>query len=965
MKTLTGQSWAIARKELHAYFGSPLALIFLGVFLAVTLFIFFWVETFFARNIADLRPLFRWMPVLMIFLVATLTMRQWSEEERGGTLEVLLTLPVHRVHLALGKFVAVMTLIVVALALTFTLPVTVSILGDIDWGPVFGGYLAAVLMASVYTSIGLFFSSRTDNQIVSLILTVLLGGALYLIGSSGVTAFVGDAYANAMRAIGIGSRFESVGRGVVDLRDLVYYMSLTTFFFSLTVLSLDVKRWSRGANTATHRRNAALGVAFLGANLLVLNIWLFPLSGLRADLTEQNEHSLTGTTRDLIVNLQEPLLLRGYFGARTHPLLAPLVPAIRDLMHEYEIASDGKITVEILDPRDDEEIEAEANDSYGIRPTPFAIAERHESTVVNSYFDILVRYGDQFITLGFSDIVEVEPRPDGQPETRLRNLEYDLTSSIKRVVSGFRSLEAVFASLDEPMKLTAYITPDALPESVQEVPQRIGDVVGQFVDRSGGKFIFETIDPDAPGSAITRQTLVQTYGVQPYQVSLFSPDSYYLHLILEYAGINYLIVPTGEMTESDIRQDVQAALKRAVPGFLKNLGVWLPPSDPVMDPFGNEVPPISSWRLAAQQLGQSYSTQPADLETGQVEGNVDVLVVIAPQNMTDTERFAVDQFLMRGGAVVVAASTFILSPIQLTQGLTIEPVQGGLQDMLASYGVELGDTLVLDMQNQSFPMQIARDVGGVSIVEIQRVTYPFFVDVRRDGMEQESPIMANLPSVTLRWASPLNIDIEKNQGREVTTLLRSTDQSWLSDNIQVLPDLDTYPDIGFAVEADQQSWPLAVSIKGSFKSYFSDRPSPFEGEEPGLHPPVIEESPESSRLVVIGSSEFLDDLLLNLSRSLSADRYLLDLQFLQNAVDWAAEDVDLLSLRAGGIYTRLLDPLDESEFDLLFVELDRQTFWEVLNYGAALAMLIVIGVVSFWRRRAEAPMTLVDVGEDS
>jgi ABC-2 type transport system permease protein len=966
VRALRGQSWAIARKELRTHFGSPLALIFLGVFLAVTLFVFFWVETFFARNLADLRPLFQWMPVLMIFLVATLTMRQWSEEERGGTLEVLLTLPVHRLHLALGKFIAVMALIVVALALTFTLPVTVSVLGDVDWGPVFGGYLAAVLMASVYTSIGLFFSSRTDNQIVSLILTVLLGGALYLVGTSGVTAFAGDAYAEAMRAIGTGSRFESIGRGVFDLRDLVYYMSLTTFFFSLTVLSLDVKRWSRGANTAAYRRNAAIGVVLVGANLLALNFWLSPLSGLRADLTEQNEYSLSGTTRDLISNLQEPLLLRGYFGERTHPLLAPLVPAIRDLMHEYEVASDGMVTVEILDPRDDEEIEEEANRAYGIRATPFTVSERHESAVVNSYFDILVRYGDQFITLGFAELIEFEQRPGSQPEVRLRSLEYDLTSSIKRVVSGFRSLEAVFASLDEPMKLTAFVTPGTLPELVQDVPQRFEDVAGEFVDRSGGNLVFETLDPDAPGGAITRETLTQTYGISPYQVSLFSPDTYYLHLMLEYAGANYLVVPTGEMAETDIREVIQAALKRAVPGFLKNVAVWLPPSDPVLDPFSNtEVPPISSWRMAAQQLGQSYTTQPADLETGQVSGNVDVLVLIAPQGITDVEQFAVDQFLMRGGAVVVAGGNFIIAPIQLTPGLTIEPVQGGLQNILAGYGVEIGQTLVMDSQNEPFPMQIARDVGGISIVEIQRVSYPFFVDVRRDGMEKESPITASLPSVTLRWASPLNIDLAKNQDREVTTLLRSSDKSWISESLQVMPDLDAYPDTGFAVEGEQRSWPLAVSIQGSFKSFFSDRPSPFEGEEPGLHPPVIEESPDSSRLVVIGSSEFLDDLLLNLSRSLAADRFLLDLQFLQNAVDWAAEDVDLLSLRSGGIYTRLLDPLDESDVDLLVVELDKQTFWEVVNYGVALAMLVLIGVVSFLRRRAEAPMTLVDDGGES
>ncbi|MCK5339582.1 MAG: ABC transporter permease subunit, partial [Desulfobulbaceae bacterium] len=111
------QMLSIAKKELKAYFGSPMAAIFIGAFLLSTLFSFFWVETFFAGNSADIRPLFRWMPILMIFLAAALTMRQWSEEQKMGTLEILLTLPVRLSSLVLGKFCAVLALVGVALAL--------------------------------------------------------------------------------------------------------------------------------------------------------------------------------------------------------------------------------------------------------------------------------------------------------------------------------------------------------------------------------------------------------------------------------------------------------------------------------------------------------------------------------------------------------------------------------------------------------------------------------------------------------------------------------------------------------------------------------------------------------------------------------------------------------------------------------------------------------------------------------
>ena len=155
------QILAITKKELDSYFGSLLAIIFLGVFLGAILFVFFYVETFFARGIADVRPMFEWMPVPeTLFLLAALTMRQWSEEQRSGTMEILLTLPVNHWQLVLGKFFAVMTIMATALAMTLPIPILVSQLGNLDWGPVFGGYLAAVLMSGAYAAIGLFVSSR-------------------------------------------------------------------------------------------------------------------------------------------------------------------------------------------------------------------------------------------------------------------------------------------------------------------------------------------------------------------------------------------------------------------------------------------------------------------------------------------------------------------------------------------------------------------------------------------------------------------------------------------------------------------------------------------------------------------------------------------------------------------------------------------------------------------------------------
>jgi ABC-2 type transport system permease protein len=228
-------------------------------------------------------------------------------------------------------------------------------------------------------------------------------------------------------------------------------------------------------------------------------------------------------------------------------------------------------------------------------------------------------------------------------------------------------------------------------------------------------------------------------------------------------------------------------------------------------------------------------------------------------------------------------------------------------------------------------------------------------------MDSESPVVKGLPAVTLNWASPVVVDAEKNAERNVVTLLRSSPGAWLRNNPDIQPNLDQYPELGFPVEGEQGPQALAVSVQGVFESYFKDKPSPFEAQSgasgggqaspQGTTPPpvgTIKASPESARLVVIGSAEFLNDLVFQISSTLTRDRYLNSLRFMQNVVDWSVEDLDLLSIRARGSSVRVLNPLAESQ----------QSFWEGLNYVLALLALVGIGLVWRWRRRHERPLVL-------
>jgi ABC-2 type transport system permease protein len=961
------QILAITRKEVNSYFGSPMALIFLGAFLAVTLFAFFWVETFFARGIADVRPLFQWMPLLLIFLVAALTMRQWSEEQRSGTLEMLLTLPTRPAQLVIGKFLAVMTMVLVALVLTLPLPITVAALGNLDWGPVLGGYLAALLLAAAYSAIGLFVSSRTDNQIVALILTVLLAGLFFLIGTGGVLDFVGGGVADLFRAIGTSSRFASIERGVLDLRDLVYYLSLTGIFLMLNVFSLQRKRWSAGETTRAYRRAQSVTTWLVVGNLVLVNVWLYPLQTLRVDATAQGEFSLSPTTRTLLSNLQEPLTLRAFISEKTHPLLAPLIPQIRDMFQEYAIAGNGKVKADVVDPASDPAIEAQATQTYGIQPTPLQVSGRFEASVINAYFDIVAQYGDQNTTLSFRDLIEVNPKRDGTVDVQLRNLEYDLTSAIKKVVYGFQSLDAVFASMKDPVKLTLVTTPQTLPQSLQSAPDMVKKVADDIAKQSGGKFTFETVDPTAPNAAITQQTLIDTYHLQPIPISLFSNDTYYLDMLLTAGNKTEVISPAQDFSEASVRTAIESALKRSSQGFLKVVGLWTPPAAQT-DQFGQQGPgSLATYQSIQQQLSQDYSVRSIDLQSGQVPPDVDALVVLAPQDMTDKERYAIDQYLMRGGSVIVGAGNYSIAQSP-TGGLGLTPLQNGLNDMLASYGVQVQQSLVMDPQNEPFPMQVASDVGGVPVQGIQAINFPFFPDIRPDGMDRTNPIVSALPAVTMNFASPLSLDQTKNANRTTSVLLKSSPNSWLRTDPDLAPNFQLYPDTGYLTQGKPQSYPLAVAVQGVFESYFKGKPSPLlQADQSAANPsaapgaphsatptPVpltsslLESSPDTARLVVLGSGEFLDDNVLQLSSRLTQNRYLNNLQLMQNAVDWSVTDLDLLSIRSRGTTTRILKPMDQRE----------ESTWEIVNYIVALAILVGIGALWYTRRRNEQPIEL-------
>lgn len=970
---------SITRKEIRSYFLSPVAVIFLGVFLLITLFTFFTQSRFFIRGIADVRPLFEWMPLLLVFLVSAITMRQWSEEQKMGTLEVLLTLPLKTSELVLGKFFAGFTLVSVALALTLPLPLTIAQLGPLDSGPVIGGYVAALLLASAYLAVGLCVSALSDNQIVSLMVTLIVCGTLYFLGSETLLGFMNQESAEFFATLGSGSRFLSVERGVIDLRDLFYYVSLTGFFLALNTLAIERKRLELvPLDRPSQWKSARLSAGLFGLNLLVGNVLLHEIRPGRLDLTEDHLYTVSDVTVDVIQALDEKINITGYFSERTHPLLAPLVPQVKDLLKEYQARGGNKIEVNFVDPHSDEELEKELSSTYGIKSLPISVADRSEMSFVNAYFHLLIRYGDEHLVLGFEDLVDIRrDHSNNDFELQLKGLEYTLTKSIKAVSQEFQSLDALMSS--QPIKITAYATPTAqLPEEIQALSKTLEELFKELQERAkanGGTLSYSFVDPSTL-PAEKQQKLADDYGFTPIRLSLLDTSVYYMYGLIEVGSRSEsMMFLQKDLSQENLSRLIEAAIRRSAPGFKKTIGL-MTKSDtadhPAM-PYGQAPPPPKSdYRSLEQLLNIDFNVQRLELKKDLIPSDIDILLIAKPGDLTMDQRFAIDQYLMSGGTVIALANHKTIEPEFVGNGNGQVPptfhandLSPQLLDLLATYGVQVGQGFVADTSNLDIVYPVSR---GFNRIQITQAGYPFFNQITRADFPDHAHVgLSGLNSLTVLWPSPLRIE-GLAEGVKAEPLLMSSARSWIHEEEDLSPSINP----GLKERARHV---LAYVLEGSFRSAFApklkDQPSSSNAQNPSAtasEADVVKEEERSqlrddmnqtgrvlnsavtgAKLIVISSPELVSDLGLGLANyytglfGLRGD-YDNSLMMFQNFVEWAVEDDNLASIRTGGASARVLRSLSQSE----------QRTYEWMNYLISLVLLVLITLSATLPRRFAA-----------
>ncbi len=239
-------TWTIFRRELASYFATPLAYVFIVIFLALAGAFAFFIGNFFDRGQADLAPFFSFHPWLYLVLIPALAMRLWAEERKSGTIELLLTLPISMTEAVIGKFLAAWAFSGIALALTFPFWITVNILGAPDNGVILASYIGSFLMAGAFLAVGAALSALTKNQVIAFVLTAALCFIFTVSGSSLVLGFLTgwapESVLTWVTNFSFLQHFSAIVRGVIDLRDAVFFASVMAFFLFANAIAVELTK---------------------------------------------------------------------------------------------------------------------------------------------------------------------------------------------------------------------------------------------------------------------------------------------------------------------------------------------------------------------------------------------------------------------------------------------------------------------------------------------------------------------------------------------------------------------------------------------------------------------------------------------------------------------------------------------------------------------------------------------------
>jgi len=407
----------VALRESRSFFDQPTAYILVVAFLGLGLFLTF--RTIYAAGIATLRPFFDLLPWLFAIFIPAMTMRSLAEERRSGTLEWVLAHPLRETDVIFGKFLGNWLFVLVVLAGTVPTAFGLLKVSEADGGIMMAEYIGGALLAAQGVAIGLWASSLTRNQITAFILGVAVSFTLVLIGTNvvliGLPPSVGIGVAN----LSVLGHFHNVARGVVDLRDVIYFVSMAALFLAMAIGTLTRERLSSGGSASKRLR---LGTAAMIAVVVVVNLLGGNIRG-RLDLTQEGLYTLSDGTREILGELDDIVTMKLVISDELPAELQPTLRDVADLVADLRRAAGGMLVVENLNPGVDEDVARDAR-NLGITQNEFNVLRDDEFEVRRGWFGLALLYADQGMVIPYIN--------------RTDDLEFRLVSAISSMTTEAR-----------------------------------------------------------------------------------------------------------------------------------------------------------------------------------------------------------------------------------------------------------------------------------------------------------------------------------------------------------------------------------------------------------------------------------------------------------------------------------------------------------------------------------------------
>ncbi|MBI3843086.1 MAG: GldG family protein [Planctomycetes bacterium] len=525
---------------------------------------------------------------------------------------------------------------------------------------------------------------------------------------------------------------------------------------------------------------------------------------------------------------------------------------------------------------------------------------------------------------------------------------FTLTDATKQVV----------ASLDKyPLKITAYFS-ERLPKTIKPRIDWIRDLLSEYKAFGHGNVKVEFVDPGAPDfSPAEKDNVEKGYGVRPIELREMEKDSAvalkcYLSIVLVYGDKHERIDLFDEkeplLDPSGTLLGFEYALTRCIVKVsqeeLKGVGVIADKSTP--PPKQPDQDPGTGYRHINDLLEKQYRVRDVDVKRGQlVPDDIDTLIVAKPKNLSEREAFEIDQFVMRGGKLIVFADHY---DADVGQGIKTKPITTGIDALLEGYGLKLGGEMVADVMCGAVMRRL-------NAILTQQFAYPFFVIVGPEGFDTANPIVSHLKGVQLPWVSPVDIVADKTQGNKVDKLIRSSANSWTATDVTFVELARVEPPSG----AQTGSRILAAAVSGKFQSSFAGKPIPKPSNADKPKKPGEPDMPDSSeeiekadaarqvvatspdtRVILFGSGTVINDSFLT-----SPQTGLFSQSLLLNAVDWCTVGDQLIGIRTRAIQNEGIEEVSDSKKGI--------ARWSNV-LGLPVLLLIFWAIRRFFRGRAGA-----------